>query len=281
MSPVPRYAFDAFVDESYDDVSVFTVAGFLAPREAWTRIWQAWTRALQIQRVVAFHAVDCEKRSKDFKGWSPFRTERLQRKLISLICDPAYGLVGFSASKDIAAHRLLLPHLKNVFKFPSGLSVSGPLHDPYFMLFQRVMELVVTDQVLVGYPPKDLVGFTFDRQEKAPNAKAVAEAVWRFRPWGERVRSAGWMDSSTIVPLQIADLLAYETFRFHRDVTLGGGTERWQHQKLSAAIQVEEFHDAAFQEEILALNEENLARQIANAAARRSSNSQSNQQEDV
>ena len=82
------------------------------------------------------------------------------------------------------------------------------------MLFPRVMELVVTDRVLAGYPPKDLVGFTFDRQEKAPNAKAVAEAVWRFRPWGERVRSAGWMNSSTIVPLQIADYLLMRLFVF-------------------------------------------------------------------
>jgi hypothetical protein len=33
MSPVPTYAFDAFVDESYDDTTVFTVAGFLAPEK--------------------------------------------------------------------------------------------------------------------------------------------------------------------------------------------------------------------------------------------------------
>lgn len=176
MSPVPPHAFDAFLDESYDDTSVFTVAGFLAPREAWTRIWQAWERALRSERVVVFHAVDCEKRSKDFKGWSALRSERLQRKLISLIRDPTYGLVAYSASLDLAAHRLLLPRLRKVFKFPPGLSVNGPLHDPYFLLFQRVIELTVTDEFLAGYLPKDLVGFTFDRQEKGPTQR-----LWQKR----------------------------------------------------------------------------------------------------
>lgn len=75
------------------------------------------------------------------------------------------------------------------------------------------------------------------------------------------------MDSSTIVPLQIADFLAYETFRYHRDVTLGGKTERWQHEKLSAVIRKDEFHDAPRQEAILALNGEKLAKQIEAAAA--------------
>jgi hypothetical protein len=267
MSPVPTYAFDAFVDESYDETTVFTVAGFLAPREAWTRIWQEWERVLKVEHLEAFHAVDCEKRSRAFQGWSASRSDRLQRTLIELIGDPSYGLVGYSASKELAPHRRLLPRLKRLFKFPPGLSVSGPLHDPYFMLFQRVAELIVTDELLTDFPAKDLVGFTFDRLDKAHNAKAVAEAMWRFRPWGERVRSAGWMDSTTILPLQIADFLAYETFRYHRDVTLSGGPERWQHQELSRVVRIEEFQDAQFQEATVTLNEEKVARQTGSRPA--------------
>jgi hypothetical protein len=129
------------------------------------------------------------------------------------------------------------------------------------MLFQRVIELTLTDDLLTGYPEKDLVGFTFDRQEKGPNAKAVAEAIWRFRPWGHMVRGAGWMDSSKIVPLQMADLVAYEIFRHHRDVTLRGGQERWQYKRLKPLFRGNEFHDGPWQEAILALNEQNLAKQ--------------------
>ena len=131
-------------------------------------------------------------------------------------------------SLDLRAHSLLVPRLRKVFKFPPGLKVNGPLYDPYFMLMQRLVEKVATDEFLDGYPPKDLVQFTFDRQAKVGNAKAVAEAMCRFRPWGERIRGAARMNSSTIPPLQAADLLAYEVFRHHRDVTLGSGSQRWR-----------------------------------------------------
>ena len=255
MPTAPAYAFDVFVDESYDEAGVYTVAGFLAPREAWTRLWVLWLEAVEAEHLVRFHAVDCETRSKGFKGWTVGRAERFQEVLLALITNPDYGLLSYSASMELAAHSRLLPRLKHLFKFPAGLSVSGPLYHPYFMLMQRVVQLAVTEEHLRGYPPGDLVGFTFDRQEKSHNAKAVTEALWRFRPWGERIRSAGWMDSTKIVPLQAADLLAYETFRHHRDVTLGGGVERWQHKALATIARADEFHDAISLEGIVAHNE--------------------------
>lgn len=269
MSPMPVYAFDVFVDESYDEANVYTVAGFLAPREAWTRLWQAWDQTLASEQVVKFHAVDCETRSKAFKGWTAERAEILQAKLLALITDPVFGLVAYSASVELAAHARLLPRLKQLFKFPPGLSVNGPLYHPYFMLMQRVVELTLTDDLLDGYPTKDLVAFTFDRQDKAPNAKAVAEAIWRFRPWGERVHGAGWMDSAKVIPLQIADLLAYETFRHHRDVTLGGGVERWQYEEIARVTRVNEFHDAVWLESIVAHNEDERTKERKVAEARR------------
>lgn len=62
-----------------------------------------------------------------------------------------------------------------------------------------------------------------------------------------------------MIQLQVADLVAYETFRYHNETRMGDRPQRWQYQMLRARVRKEVFFDDAYLEELTALNEGRVA----------------------
>jgi hypothetical protein len=252
---------DLFADESHDSgrAHVISLAGLLAPRSDWTRVWRAWTAELAAEGIEVFHATECEGAQREFRGWSRTRLEAFQRRLIDVVVDPTNGIITYSTSLELRAYTALRPRLRAFLKFPPGLSINGPVDDPYFILFQQLIEMTARDEYVSDLPPEETVGFTFDRHHLAPRAKAVSEAMWRFRDFGPRIRGTGFMDKRQVVPLQVADLLAYETFRYEADTHLNGRPERWQHAALAARLRKSVFMDGAYLERMVDHMEEKVA----------------------
>lgn len=249
---------------------MISLAGLLAPRTDWNRVWVAWKAELDTEGLDEFHATECEGAQRQFRGWPRSKIDAFQRRLIDLVVDPANGIISYSTSLNLSAYSALRPRLQSFLRFPSGLSVSGPVGDPYFILFQQLIEMTVRDDYVRDLPTEETVGFTFDRHQLAPRAKAISEAMWRFREFGPRIRGTGFMNKREIVPLQVADLLAYETFRFESETHLEGRPERWQHEALRSIRRKSVFMDADYLERMVALMEAKIANGGARADERAS-----------
>ena len=249
-----------FGDESHDSrrEHVMTMAGFLAPRVNWNRLWVRWRDALAAEGVNVFHATECEGRQGEFGGWSRDRVEGLQRTLIDIVCDQMHDVIGFSCSVDLAAYKEFTPRLRAILKFPKGFSISGPVYDPYFILYQMLIEMVSTVDFIAELPNEEGIGFTFDQHHLRTRAKAIAEVMNRIRDFGYRVRRAGFMDKREIVPLQVADLIAYETYRYQAETRLGASPERWQYAALRARIRTARFMGRAEIERLVDWNEKRI-----------------------
>jgi hypothetical protein len=90
--------------------------------------------------------------------------------------------------------------------------VSGRANDPYYILIMRAM----ADVLLFAYTRKDRVIFTFDRRQKVAQLVGMLQkATLSAHPWIRETLSdqIGLGSKREHIPLQAADLLAYEAYR--------------------------------------------------------------------
>jgi hypothetical protein len=89
------------------------------------------------------------------------------------------------------------------------------------------------------YPQEERISFVFDRNNEHGNrALAVYQSILRAThlPYYFRIGGLVFEDDMRILPLQAADYLAYENFRYLKDVLYGTQSERWQWQLLSKKL---------------------------------------------
>lgn len=241
-------------DESHDEKRqhVLTMAGILGPKMSWNYWWVAWNKALADEGVNVFHAVHCEQGNGEFRGWSRDRRAAFQRRLIEITIDARWPLSGYSVSLPIPAHASLRSRFRKLITFDKGSSVNGPLDDPWFLALQLLPVTVGEDPNIVALPPDERVGFVFDQHHLGARGRAIYLGVIRPAKYKDRFAGISFQDKAKWVPLQAADLLAYETFRhFHEHVSLGR-PERWQYTMLSSVVRVAAFPTAETLQEMIA-----------------------------
>src|ERR1041385_6508700 len=76
----------AYLDESHDShcEDFLVVAGFLAPAEAWNRLWKQWDAALVDEGITEFHAKDCEHGHGEFEKMPRERRTEIYRRFIEI-----------------------------------------------------------------------------------------------------------------------------------------------------------------------------------------------------
>lgn len=232
----PLLMLRVLADESHDDrrERVMTFGGLIAPKDQWASFWFAWASVLNEPEfgVRGFHAADCEKGEGLFRGWERPRIEALQQRLIGLITSSEYGIKGYAVSFPIGAHAAQRDVLKT-FAFLDGGSVNGPLDDPWFFGFLSLIVAVVDDP-RPFIPAGEQVGFFFDRHHLQARGEAIYSAMESAGVGGGRLKKGGvaFEDREHAVPLQAADLFAYEVFRYRLDTGLDHRPERWHHKSL-------------------------------------------------
>jgi hypothetical protein len=198
---------DVYMDES----GVHDGAPAVTSSAVWARpsVWGSWTRdwIKAKQPINIFHASECSGRTGEFKGWSRGQRDELVIKRL-LPTFPAHKLHGrFGGIHKEALNRCLeaYPEIKREFG------------DPYFACihwsFRRVCEYAMKhnhQRVSVIHEISDYqvdVKYVFEyTQRKFPDL----EMTLRFGKKGD------------FVPLQAADLVAYEGYKFLE----GGSAER-------------------------------------------------------
>ncbi len=228
----------AFCDESSDGRSerIYVVAGYFGDEEQLKRLDTDWKARLSESNLSEFHMSDCEAGRKEYP--SLHRNERavLQRDLISIISNS--GVVGVSVALDIRAYNDLLPELKPFLIFPPGRGTSGHLREPYFLPFKLAVEQICMNisNVKLGQD----VEMIFDRKESVQGrATGLFEGIWEWEhDWIKKIGrvTLSFADKSEFTPLQAADVLAYESFRWVDVYLRKGRTERWQWNKIKTTI---------------------------------------------
>ncbi len=184
---------------------VFVVAGYLTEKDEWHQITEEWLSVLHRKwptELEEFKASDCENRQGAFKGWPKGQCDDLVKRLVDVVVNPKYStLAGVSAAvvlSDFDPHSMnFIPEIR--------------LRDGYLLAFGNVIDHAMSRLVQID---RDFVTFIFDDQS---DVKGIAEKVFaRIKrsvrsDLRNRMDGPYFRDSKISVPLQAADLLAYNT----------------------------------------------------------------------
>lgn len=196
-----------YMDESYNNRTM-CVAGWLANADKWTRIRNSWLERIEYERRISrkkgqilisrYHASDCASLKGEFSQWSKDRQIRFSKRLLEIIveCEP-YGVVYGASALAFLEH---FPNARKNWK-----------KELYRLCMWRCLEEM--GRVVRDYFNSEPVALIHDRGEFDKMADDAFERVRDHSPYSDcfvSMTEKGWEDC---VPLQLADLLAFDGFK--------------------------------------------------------------------
>jgi hypothetical protein len=195
-----------YFDESgvHDGSPVVVVAGWLATPDMWIAFERKWKDALTDFHIESFHTADCEAGVDVYKDWpGDVRQSRL-RQLMGIITDHTIASFGASIPKKLFGD-LVSPEVSAAIGGPYGLASWKILLDAGSFVTRtttRPWIRYVFEQGAVGRHQFQRV---YDENE------GDAESRERLR-----LGALSFERKTEFVPLQAADVLAYQLYRAGR-----------------------------------------------------------------
>jgi hypothetical protein len=203
-----------YIDESANN-KVFTLSCILTTPVKWGDIERKWksvirdaNKSLRKQgrpQISRYHAADCSSRKGEFEGWSVDEQIAFSKKLISII---KYNMT------TVMAYSMPLEDFVAVYPERSD----NPEKELYGLLLTFMMTQLIHDidkqsngRNLRPYK----IAFIHDRSSRDGDMLSAFnhmkdDASFQGRDHFTTIAPMGWEDC---IPLQAADLLAYETFK--------------------------------------------------------------------
>ncbi|MBZ5533025.1 MAG: DUF3800 domain-containing protein [Acidobacteriia bacterium] len=189
----------AFLDESYDK-EIFVVAGFFSYEDDWRRLEKRWKATLRENRIKRFHAADCNSGFGEFSGWTAKRRTGLMKRLLRFIVEQEmYGIYS----------GVVQPAFRAEFRIRTD-------DEAYPLCLQHCLEII--GEKTVRLPATEKVKIIVDSSRFASKGADVFHFMKTKRGWqhGTRLHSITFSSWREFIPLQCADLMAYETFKMLR-----------------------------------------------------------------
>jgi hypothetical protein len=191
----------AYFDESgtHDGSVAISVAGYSARPEVWISFEKRWLDALGRYGLDHFHMTDFVARKPPFDRLTDPERHELMVSLVACVVD--HDLGGVAAVMK-----------RGDFPIAANPALRRRASDPYFLLMMRVL----VHLALYAAHTRDRVMFTFDRRKKFTElGGAMHSAMLSVHPWLNQFVADALVFGSTreFVPLQAADLLAWEAYR--------------------------------------------------------------------
>lgn len=184
------------------DQRTAVAAGYLASVEQWQRFIPRWNSLLAEYGVSQLHRVDLESRKKQFRDWDLERQKEFLIKAHAIIRDHTYIAVGSGVIK--ADYEEIMPAwAKDLFGGVYGWCVNECL--------VRVAEWCEK----LRNPYSENIDWVFERGTVGSGQVMTMLANFSKDPtWGPRLRLGTWSFlGKDTVPLQAADMIAYEVFK--------------------------------------------------------------------
>lgn len=222
----------AYCDESADPrpPKVYAVSGYLGTAIEWYELGKRWQSALKAEGLTTtgFHMSKCEYgRAPPYNTMDRHIRDCLQRRFMDVIHQTP--LLGYASVIDQEYYDEIVDDIKRVRK---------GFYKPYYLAFQATVELMSTVLEDLGLPRDECIAFVFDQHQEHQNkAKNIYDSVKRSETltYPHRLGSLTFDSRFTHLQLQAADVWAYESMRYIRDVRIKGGTARWQFDYLCSA----------------------------------------------
>ena len=187
-----------YFDESYNQ-SAFVLALYVASAECWRSFEERWKKILSSEDVECFHMADFESGFAPFDGWEKERRINFMSRLIEAINDIKAPCL--SCGVDLEAYNRT---------FPKGIQRGSVFR--YALCFKECFFGLATMAKYERW--KEPVAFIFDRnQEVAGFTAELYQKICRIFPKEAWLGTIAFEDRCKFVPLQAADILAYEMMK--------------------------------------------------------------------
>ena len=211
--------FWGYFDESgtHGNPEVFSLSGYVAGEAQWNAFEKQWSATLASEHVSVFHMAPFSARPRrgEFEGWSDHRAERFIDRLLTIVETlPLCGVAAFLRRRDF--DEIVLPVLSD--------GEERVYRNPYLVCLQSCMATMVEFALapLPYSPPQPArIACVFDRNHEV--GRAAVEHFWDLvdaKEWTGIFHLIAFAPKHLVIPLQAADLLAYETYRFARNAFL-------------------------------------------------------------
>jgi hypothetical protein len=204
----------------------YIVAGYLADSEVWRELWRDWQIALDAHpKIKYFRMNDCFDLSGPFEGFTAEAANEKLDKLIAVLetYGHAMGWVESTITWDIFNHALN-DEEKAFFKSPYYFCASSVINACRHLLGDQ----------------RAPVDYTFDNQDGLDlvihqAVKLIMEELPPEETW--LIHKVSFADDRVVLPLQCADLLAWNVRRKYIQLPEDHGRVRPEYTRLKAAIE--------------------------------------------
>jgi hypothetical protein len=185
------------MDESgvHDGSPVLTVGAYVtrpAQWREWTKRWNVAKRPIKV-----FHAVDCANFAGEFKGWTAEQRDPLVIRLLDVLRESdipgcVIGIHMDEFRKAMAGHDDLLAIFGN----------------PYAACFHWVAQTIINVAIQIGSAER--IAFVHECNDYRREALEAFAWIKRKGNPGDRIIGLQFAEKLDYIPLQAADVLAYE-----------------------------------------------------------------------
>ncbi len=168
--------------------------GYISRMNRWAKLDWAWRKALERHHVTVFHAFDLRWRKGEYADWDELQERALIDDLTQLA--NRYTMFGVGGLLSVKDYMTLAQSFRDEVK------------DPYFIGLQNLF-----NEILKGPCAPEIrgqtVNFVFDRQNRLEPGTVEMFEGFRARKAKDIFGTITFGDKEKLIPLQCADLLAY------------------------------------------------------------------------
>jgi hypothetical protein len=218
--------YSAYMDEtghSKDERQRFVgIAGLIAPVSRWETFERQWKATLELYKIPYFHMKEFAHSKQTFKDWEGKEEER--KKLLGeliLHMETAHSLP-FGAIVPMDAFRSFTKQQQ------------GYLRDPYYLCFQSLVAACSSILAFRKVPDEEKIALIFsDQVEFRSRALKIYADVEHSNYYVRRSTPPVFQDMREVVPLQAADIIAYEMHKeFERRLCRPSAGPRFGYQRI-------------------------------------------------
>jgi hypothetical protein len=210
--------FNSYFDESCDQhqEKIFVVGGMLGLYEQWSKIEWRWRELLDKYGIAYYRASEAEFARGQFNK-EPYRTVGTdttpeQYELLRVVRDDFFRITTSGTVSGLAIG-IPITLFREAANTPERLEKFGGT--PYYLCGHTAM-LEMLKAVKYVLRSKDLVTFTFDRQQEFEKEMKKVHIYLQTKEceFHSQVGSVRFEDKKVVVPLQVADTLVYESRKY-------------------------------------------------------------------
>ena len=190
----------AYFDDSgtHHGADVIVMGGLISTDEEWAALEPKWQAALDEIGIKKMHMSPCENRKGEFQRFERPERDAIVARFTDLVCETRGRMLASAVSRDVWN------------RVADETAIREWFPEPIDFLFNCCMRRALESRRLDGPPAEELVVVFDSRDESLPFWRELGASY--ERNWGDKLAGYSFGQMQRVLPLQAADIVAYETF---------------------------------------------------------------------